>query len=390
MIAMMTSRTLRQSKDILGMFLGANTRIMSTKKFSSSSGSKEIEPIRKSVFISQSYDIFTNLALEDWIYKNYDFGNHHVLMLWLNDPCVVIGRHQNPFNETNVSQLESAGIELARRNSGGGTVFHDRNNLNCTFFTPRERYDRKYNLNLITRAIYREYGIDTEISPRDDILLHGKKISGTAAKLGHPNCYHHCTLLVNSNKNHLNESLMKNEKAEIKSKATASVRSATKNLADVNKNVNIQQLLTAIGYEFLRTPAEKLCDGGRELVMQQRGFQLINPTEKWFPGLSELKENFASWDWRYGKTPNFSVQKNIQLKSDEQSHDIKLNVDVEKGLIKNIDLMLKNSTENMPIVSSLIGQPYNENNFERITNALANVSSENVKSVLAEECKNGL
>lgn len=138
---------------------------------------KENEPVKKSVFISQSYDIFTNLAIEDWIYKNYDLKSHHILMLWINNPCVVIGRHQNPFNETNVCHLRNAGIELARRNSGGGTVYHDRNNLNCTFFTPRDRYDRKYNLNLITRAIYREYGIDTEISERDDILLHGKKVS---------------------------------------------------------------------------------------------------------------------------------------------------------------------------------------------------------------------
>lgn len=186
----MSTNVLRQSKSLLGVFWSSYGRAVAHNSYSTTSSSspsssspskgassKENEPIRKSVFISQSYDVFTNLALEDWIYKNYDFGNHHVLMLWLNDPCVVVGRHQNPFSETNVSQLESAGIELARRNSGGGTVYHDRNNLNCTFFTPRERYDRKYNLNLITRAIYREYGIDTEISSRDDILLHGKKVS---------------------------------------------------------------------------------------------------------------------------------------------------------------------------------------------------------------------
>lgn len=175
------STTLRQSKGLVGILWSSFARPIAHKNnYSTStppSSSNANEPIRKSVFISQSYDIFTNLALEDWIYKNYDFGNHHVLMLWLNDPCVVVGRHQNPFTETNVCQLETAGIELARRNSGGGTVYHDRNNLNCTFFTPRSRYDRKYNLNLLTRAIYREYGIDTEIGPRDDILLHGKKVS---------------------------------------------------------------------------------------------------------------------------------------------------------------------------------------------------------------------
>lgn len=179
----MTSMALRQSRGVLGVVFSGKFAPVATAKFSTDTSkpdnvaSSTLDKIRKSVFISQSYDIFTNLALEDWIYKNYDFGNHHILMLWINDPCVVIGRHQNPFNETNVSQLEAAGIELARRNSGGGTVFHDRNNLNCTFFTPRERYDRKYNLSLLTRAIYREYGIDTEISPRDDITLHGKKVS---------------------------------------------------------------------------------------------------------------------------------------------------------------------------------------------------------------------
>lgn len=144
------------------------------KANSSTSASGEI---KKSVFISQSYDVFTNLALEDWIYRNYDFTNHHVLMLWANDPCVVIGRHQNPFMEANVSNLVNKGVGLARRNSGGGAVFHDRGNLNCTFFTNRDRYDRNYNLNILTRALFREFAIKTEISDRDDITLLGKKVS---------------------------------------------------------------------------------------------------------------------------------------------------------------------------------------------------------------------
>lgn len=175
-------RIVRQSKGLCGIVLSRTSVSATFKNFSSKStasttASKDNEPVKKSVFISQSYDVFTNLAIEDWIYRNYDLKNHHILMLWINNPCVVVGRHQNPFSETNVSHLKTIGIELARRNSGGGTVYHDRNNLNCTFFTPRERYDRKYNLNLITRAIYREYGIDTEITDRDDILLHGKKVS---------------------------------------------------------------------------------------------------------------------------------------------------------------------------------------------------------------------
>lgn len=337
--------------------------------------------VKKSVFISQSNDVFTNLALEDWIYRNYDFAHHHILMLWINTPTVVIGRHQNPFTEANVSALMRNGVELARRNSGGGAVYHDLGNLNCTFFTPRARYDRKYNLNLITRALYREYGISADISDRDDITLLGKKISGTAAKLGQPNAYHHCTLLVNSNKLHLGESLVKDD-AEIISKATPSVPSPIKNLADVNRTVNIQQLLSAIGYEFLRTPATQLTDGGRDLLMKQLGFQLINPTEKWFPGLSELRENFASWDWRFGKTPKFSVQKTFQLKSEgDQQHEMKVKVDVEKGLIQEIWLLVQGQ-EPIPVVSNLVGKPYMEDAFNGIMDAMKGASTDNMKHAM--------
>ncbi|KAL1465265.1 hypothetical protein WDU94_004848 [Cyamophila willieti] len=164
--------------------------------------------VQKSVFISQSSNIFTNLALEDWLYKNFDFTNHHVMLLWRNNPCVVIGRHQNPWQETNLGVLYDEGIEIARRNSGGGTVYHDPGNLNVTFFTPRERYNRRNNLDIISRTLEREWNIQTEINTREDIVYDGKyKVSGTAAKLGRPNSYHHCTLLVDVNKSMLHQSL---------------------------------------------------------------------------------------------------------------------------------------------------------------------------------------
>lgn len=368
------------AKNTIGMLQVANysnSGVDNNNTRNQDHGQKEI---KKSVFISQSYDVFTNLALEDWIYRNYDFTNHHVLMLWANDPCVVIGRHQNPFMEANVSNLINNGVSLARRNSGGGAVFHDRGNLNCTFFTNRDRYNRSYNLNILTRALFREFAIKTEISSRDDITLLGKKISGTAAKLGRPNAYHHCTLLVNSNKLHLNDALVKDE-AEIISNATKSVRSHIKNLTDVNRNVNIPQLISAIGYEFLRTQALELNDEGQDLIQKQRGFQLINPTEKWFPGLMELRETFASWDWRFGKTPKFTVQKDIQLKSTDKQSGLKLKMDVEKGLIGDIFIAMPDC-EPIPVVTDLKGKEYTEEKLNGVVSALKNVNTENVKQAI--------
>lgn len=157
--------------------LSRNAKDTATRKSAMQNSAITDADIKKSVFISQSYDIFTNLALEDWLYRNFDFSRHHVLLLWANDPCVVIGRHQNPFTEANVSKLIDKGITLARRNSGGGAVYHDRGNLNCTFFTPRDRYNRKYNLNILTRALFREWAIKAEINKRDDIVINEKKVS---------------------------------------------------------------------------------------------------------------------------------------------------------------------------------------------------------------------
>ncbi|KAH8372807.1 hypothetical protein KR009_005168 [Drosophila setifemur] len=337
--------------------------------------------IKKSVFISQSNDVFTNLALEDWLYKNFDFTHHHVLLLWANDPCVVIGRHQNPFTEANVSQLVERGITLARRNSGGGAVYHDLGNLNCTFFAPRERYDRKYNLNIVTRALFREWAIKAEINERDDIVVMNKKISGTAAKLGHPNCYHHCTILASANKLHLGESLVR-EPANYISRATASVPSAIRNLVDVNRSVNVAQLRSAVGYEYLRTAATALEDGGTVQTMKQRGFQLINPTDKWFPGIEELRSNYSSWDWVIGKTPKFTVEKDLEVKGEDQDMKLKLSVEVEAGMMKEIGIQLPQSEQLVPVVTPLQGKPYNEENLNGILGALKLVNASNVKQAM--------
>lgn len=145
-----------------------------SKMYSTSTATEKSDStITKSVFISQSSDIFTNLAFEDWLYRNFDFSKHHLLLLWRNSPCVVIGRNQNPWLEANLDVLGCQGMDVARRNSGGGTVYHDRGNLNLTFFTPRSQYNRRNNLEIISRGLFREWGIQTTISPREDLVVRG-------------------------------------------------------------------------------------------------------------------------------------------------------------------------------------------------------------------------
>ncbi|XP_050344667.1 lipoyltransferase 1, mitochondrial isoform X2 [Nymphalis io] len=344
--SMMRKITLSNMFVMVGLTRRASSRSLATgKNLLVKKSSNELPPegeITKSVFMSQSTDIYTNLALEDWMYRNMDFSKHHVMMVWRNEPCVVIGRHQNPWLEANVPFLSEKEIALARRNSGGGTVYHDRGNLNITFFTPRERYDRKYNLELIKRALFRGFGIKSIINDRHDIIVRDKyKISGTAAKLGRLTAYHHCTLLVNANKADLSKALAKRE-----TNATPSTPSPVVNLSDMDNRVTVENLQTAVGYEYLRTPALQLEDGGERQISKQRGFQFINPTEDWFPGLSELKNELQTWDWSFGRTPVFTVSRSFPVPAEllapskvySATQELVINMTVEKGLINDVTL----------------------------------------------------
>ncbi|XP_012528925.1 lipoyltransferase 1, mitochondrial [Monomorium pharaonis] len=344
---------------------------------STSSARDDGSSIEKSVFVSQSTDVFVNLALEHWLYHNFDFSKHHVLLFWRNDPCVVIGRHQNPWLECNVQAAEKAGVALARRNSGGGTVYHDNGNLNLTFFTARERYNRRYNLNIITNALFRQWAVKSVINKREDILVNEDcKISGTAAKLGRPNSYHHCTLLVNVNKDNLSSILERKENA-IVTNATTSTRSPITNLSDINQNIQMDKLLSAIGWEYLRTEALVLEDGRYDLVQQQKGFKFINPSEGWFPGIDKFIDEFRSWDWVFGKTPKFTVTRTLEFPAhDGKIYHLNLSLEVQNCIVEEIKMSLPaglvstNFTQEASVISNIRGTRYNHEVLENIIAAI--------------------
>ncbi|XP_012064507.1 PREDICTED: lipoyltransferase 1, mitochondrial [Atta cephalotes] len=347
--------------------------------------------IQKSVFISQSTDVFVNLALEHWLYRNFDFSKHHILLFWRNDPCVVFGRHQNPWFECNVQASEKAGIALARRNSGGGTVYHDNGNLNLTFFTPRERYNRRYNLNIITNALFRQWGLKSVINKREDILVNDDcKISGTAAKLGKLNAYHHCTLLVNVNKANLS-SILERKENSIVTNATTSIRSPIMNLIDINRNIQMDKLLSAIGWEYLRTKALALEDGRYDLVEQQKGFKFINPTEDWFPGIDNFTSEFRSWDWNFGRTPKFIVTRTLDFPAhDGKIYRLNLSLEVQNGFVEEIRMSLPaglvstDFAQDASVISNIRGTKYNHDVTENIITAIGGKTLNTTQQIIDE------
>uniref|UniRef100_A0A8D0E952 Lipoyl amidotransferase LIPT1, mitochondrial n=1 Tax=Salvator merianae TaxID=96440 RepID=A0A8D0E952_SALMN len=274
---------------------------------------------------SVSQDVYQNLALEDWIHDNIDLENRQVLLLWRNSSTVVIGRHQNPWQECNLRLMRQKSIKLARRKSGGGTVYHDPGNINLTFFTTRKRYERMENLKLVVRALKTlRPKLDVQATERYDLLLNRIfKISGTAAKLGKTAAYHHCTLLCSADINILS-TVLKSPYNGIKSNATPSVPALVKNLFEEDPTLTCEVLMDAIAKEYATQH-------------QTDTFIIpINPAdESEFPGISNKIKELQNWDWLYGKTPKFSISTSFNILDEQYSVEIKAHVDVKNGKIES-------------------------------------------------------
>nr|CAD7413030.1 unnamed protein product [Timema poppensis] len=131
----------------------------------------------------------------------------------------------------------------------------------------------------------------------------------------------------------------------ISTNATQSMPSPVMNLCEVNSHINMEQLFSAVGWEFLRTCPQSMQDGGHDLISQQYGFQLVNPTEGWFPGLEKSREELASWDWRFGKTPKFTVTRSFrvpeELTEDSMAdEELRIKLDINNGIIEDITLQI--------------------------------------------------
>ncbi|XP_054830024.1 lipoyltransferase 1, mitochondrial [Eublepharis macularius] len=313
---------------------------------------------------SVSQDIYHNLALEDWIHDTVDLENRQVLFLWRNSSTVVIGRHQNPWQECNLKLMRQNGIKLARRRSGGGTVYHDLGNINLTFFTSRKRYERMENLRLVVKALKAlRPQLDVQATARCDLLLNGIfKISGTAAKLGRTVAYHHCTLLCNTDKRILS-SVLKSPYNGIKSNATPSVPALVKNLLEEDPTLTCEMLLGAIAEEYA---SHNHADN--HIIV-------INPADETeFPGIGNKARELQAWDWLYGKTPKFSISKCLSIVDEQSCLDIKINMDVKNGKIEtcNIDVPQHWLPQAMcdKLKDSLIGSKFCPTETTTVVNAL--------------------
>lgn len=246
------------------------------------------------IIVSQSNNVYVNLALEEYLVLH---SAEDILLFYINTDAVVIGKHQNPWKEVDLAPINSTKnlYTVARRLSGGGTVFHDSGNINFAFIRNKNQdfVNFREHIKPISDALI-SMGIPNEISPRNDIFVKNHKVSGNAEHVNSTvkRILHHGTLLYDSNIVKLNGSIKPKERLNIKTHAVESVRSSVMNIREVANLGTTTDFLNSL----IDHLPEYLTIRAREKLLPEE------ITEVSFLVTSK----YATWEWNFGHTPQFS------------------------------------------------------------------------------------
>jgi len=283
------------------------------------------------IWQSPSTNVYENIALETHLFKTKAIKG---VLFWANTSSVIMGRNQNPWNETHMEKLLESGGLLSRRFSGGGTVYHDLGNLNISFF---DNDSKSNHLERIIR-VFDGLGVPVSAGSRGELMCLGKKISGSAYYMYKGKVLHHLTLLFNADLSRLWD-FLKLEPLPLDTKAVDSVRQPVGNIEELFPHVNQHQFIRAFsqdyGVEPLLTP-EPILQEAKELY------------------LGQLK----SWSWIFGESPDFT----IGFMYNQQP----FKVYVKKGHVEKIDL--KDDLKEYLGLEAYLNQPFNPNPFMSIAN----------------------
>ncbi|MEG0383469.1 MAG: lipoate--protein ligase [Solibacillus sp.] len=261
-----------------------------------------------------------NLAIEEYVLKNMDIEKDDYLLFYINQPSIIIGKNQNTIEEINTDYVEENDIIVVRRLSGGGAVYHDLNNLNFSFLT-KDDGDSFNNYKKFTQPVVdalAKLGVNSELSGRNDILAEGKKVSGNAQYSTRGRMFSHGTLMFNLDIDAVVSSL-KVKQDKIESKGIKSVRSRVANIIDfLPEKITVEQFRMEI--------LKSIFDG-------EENIQYYELTEADWAKIHEIsKSRYQEWDWNYGKSPRFNIQKSQRF----PSGSIDLRLEVSKGIIEEI------------------------------------------------------
>lgn len=252
---------------------------------------------RIQILISDQYDPYLNRAVEQYLTEHQEEGIV-TMYLWKNQRTVVIGYNQNPYAECNVQLLLDEGGHLMRRGTGGGAVYHDLGNINFSFIADRKLYDVQRQLSVIQEAL-KTYGLETEISGRNDLLCQGRKFSGNAFARGSVNNLHHGTLLIKTDGAMMQRYLIV-DKAKLLKNGVQSVASRVVNLSELVTELTSENIKLPLIEAFEKTYGEKAS------ILD---FDTLAGTSE----VQAIKEKISSHEFLFGRWEHFKTTKKARF-----------------------------------------------------------------------------
>lgn len=269
---------------------------------------------------SPSTDPRWNLALEEYVFSHMDRAQEY-FMLWQNHNTVVIGKNQNTIAEINSDFVRARDIQVVRRLSGGGAVYHDLGNLNFSFIADAQNMN-EINFTRFCQPVVKtlqQMGVPAEINGRNDMLICGRKFSGNAQYTRQGRVLHHGTLMFASDLGVVSAALKPN-KAKLQTKGIASVSSRVCNISEfLHKEITLEQFKTALLHNLLGS------DSPVPYSFTAEDLAAID---------SIKRERYDKWEWNYGFSPRYRIIKEGRV---EGCGTLQLSLDVEKGILKDIE-----------------------------------------------------
>jgi len=249
---------------------------------------------------SASHDPFFNIALEEFLLHN---RTQDFFILYINDPCVIIGKHQVVHREVNTEFIDKKKIPVIRRITGGGTVYHDRGNLNFSFIR-QSKTGRQVDFRLYTKPVIdflNTLGVKAIFEGKNDLTVDGLKVSGNAEHVFRERVLHHGTLLFDASLEDLKQSI-KIKTDTYSTHAVGSNRSSVTNLKGRLRNIDSIEkfLMSMLNYFVYNIP----------------DIQTYNFTKEDLSSVQLLKESkYNTWEWNYGYGPPYTFTSWIEINS---------------------------------------------------------------------------